>query len=148
MKKCKICGCMFDEQDEGVIVNEGMAGEFRICGTCLESECNAGRIISCDACGEYFTAGLLHDEEIYGDSFTACPKCGRDVVEGLTREQFTDERKPNRYAVVVQYFRDTRGYIVHAQSSGDVLKKLAEKVDLQCAVSVTYSQILLKEDEF
>ncbi len=148
MKKCKICGCMFDEKDEGIIVNEGLESEFRICGTCLESECNAGRIMSCEDCGRYFTADALHDEEIEGNSFTACPHCGKDVVEGLTREQFVEEHEPDRYAVVVQFYNNTRGYVVRVQRGESALKKLAEKVDLRGAVSVTCSQILLKEDEF
>ena len=150
MKKCKICGCMFDERDEGTVINEGLDSEFHICGTCLESECNAGRIVSCEGCGEYFTANVLHDEEIVGHSFTACPHCGKDVVEGLTREQFAEEHAPLRYAVVVQHYHGTRGYIVSVPVGESVIKKLAEKVDLQGlgTVSITYSQILLEEDEF
>ncbi len=73
----------------------------------------------------------------------------KDVVEGLTREQFAEEHEPDRYAVVVQFYNNnTRGYVVRVQRGESALKKLAEKVDLRGAVSVTCSQILLEEDEF
>lgn len=148
MQKCGICGGMFDDIYEGSIVNEGMENEFRICGPCLETECNAGRIISCEACGRYFSASALHDEEIEGQSFTACPFCGKDVVEELTREEFAKEHEPDRYAVVVQSLNNSRGYVVTVRSGESFIKKLAEKVNLQGVISITYSQILLEEDEF
>lgn len=147
MKKCEICGETFEVWDCSPI-NRGTEKAFHVCQSCLESECNAGRIISCEACGEYFTTDMLHDEKIEGQSFTACPSCGKDVVEGMTREQFAEEHAPFRYAVVVQFYNNTRGYIVAAHHDESVIKKLAEKVDLQGAVSITFSQILLPEDEF
>ena len=146
MEKCKICGEMFDIWDTSP-VNIGEK-KFHICSACLESECNAGRILSCEACGQYFTADVLHDEKIEGQSFTACPACGKDVVEGLTREQFAEEHAPDRYAVIIQGHNTTRGYVVSVHNGENVVKKLEEKVSLQCAVSITVAPILLKEDEF
>lgn len=148
MKKCKICGCMFDERDEGIVVNEGLDSEFHICSCCQKDNCDDGRIISCESCGGYFMINELHDEEINGRSFTACPHCGKDVVEGLTREQFAEEHTLNRYAVVVQYYNRSRGFIVSADHDRGVIMNLADRVDLSGVVSITYSQIILDEDEF
>ena len=149
MEKCKICGEMFNIWDTSP-VNIGEE-KFHICGTCLESERDAGRIISCDACGQYSTTDALHDEEIGGHPFTACPACGKDVVDGLTREQFANEYRPIRYAVMVHFRNSTRGYVVSVpvgEGTATVIKKLAEKVDLTGVSKIACAEILLDEDEF
>ncbi len=147
---CAYCHAAFDVWDTRLI-NRGIEGkELRICTSCADEACNNGKIIQCGACGESFTADVLHDEAICGHSFTACPVCGKDVVEGLTREDFENEHRPSRYAVIVRNVNGgQRGYIVSvecSQGTGSVIKKLAEKVNLDSALSVTVAEILLEED--
>jgi len=133
------------------LVNRGIEGkEIRVCCSCAETACNNGKVIQCDACGESFTADVLHDEEICGHSFTACPACGKDVVERLTREEFEKEHRPYRYAMIVRSFNGgQRGYIVSVVGGvSDAIKKLAGKVNLDGAASITAAEILTEEDEF
>lgn len=149
---CAYCRDAFDVWDTKVI-NRGIAGrELRICCGCADEACNNGKIIQCSACGESFTADVLHDEAIYGHTFTACPICGKDVVESLPREEFESEYRPCRYAVIVRSVNGSqRGYIVSVECSsgiGAVIKKLAEKVDLNGTTDVSVAEILLEEDEF
>ncbi len=133
------------------LVNRGIEGkEIRICCSCAESACNDGKVIQCDACGESFTSDVLHDEDICGHSFTACPACGKDVVYCMTREEFEKEHCPYRYALIVRSFNGgQRGYIVSvAGGVSDAIKKLAWKVNLDSAASITAAEILAEEDEF
>ncbi len=133
------------------LVNRGIEGkEIRVCCSCAELACNDGKVIQCDACGESFTSDVLHDEEICGHSFTACPACGKDMVEGLTREKFEKEHRPYRYAMIVRSFNgEQRGYIVSVSGGiNDAIKKLAGKVNMDSAASITVAEILMEEDEF
>ncbi len=133
------------------LINRSIEGkEFRICCGCMEAACNNGQVIQCNACGESFTSDVLHDEEIGGHSFTACPACGKDVVDGLTRTEFEKEHRPYRYAVIVRSFNGgQRGYVVSvAGGVSDAIKKLAGKVNLDSAASITAAEILVEEDEF
>ena len=68
----------------------------------------------------------------------------------MTRDEFTDEHRPIRFAVVVHFFNGPRGYVVSVPvgECASVVKKLAEKVDLSGASEITYAEILLGEDEF
>ncbi len=133
------------------LVNRGIEGKkICVCCSCAESACNDGKVIQCDACGESFTSDVLHDEEICGHSFTACPACGKDMVEGLTREKFEKEHRPYRYAMIVRSVNgEQRGYIVSVSGGvTDAIKKLAGKVNLDSAASITAAEILAEEDEF
>jgi len=134
-------------------VNRGIKGkELRVCDNCADAARDSSKIVQCDACGEYFTLDVLHDEEICGHTFTACPNCGKDMVECMTREEFEKEYQPCRYAVVVRGVDGSqRGYIVSVDGNagiGAALKKLAGKVKLDHAASVTVAEILMDEDEF
>lgn len=117
-----------------------------------DSARDQSKIVQCDACGEYFTSDVLHDEEICGHTFTACPNCGKDMVDCMTREEFEKEHQPRRYVVVVRNTDGSqRGYVVAMDNSagvGDVVKKLAGKVNLSPAASITIAEILMDEDEF
>lgn len=149
---CAYCHDAFDIWDTRVI-NRGIEGkELCVCNSCADKICNNGKIIQCIACGESFTADVLHGEVIPGHTFTACPSCGKDAMEGLPHKEFEDEYRPCRYAVIVRGVDGSqRGYVVSVESSsgiGAVVKKLAEKVNLSCAASVSVAEILLKEDEF
>lgn len=149
-KICKCCGKIIKDDDDCFVVNFGTPEEFVQCWTCHISDMDNGRVLQCEACGEYFSADVLHDEEIGDDSFCACPSCGRDIVEGMTREEFADEHRLIRFAVVVRFFNGPRGYVVSVPvgERATVVKKLAEKVDLSGASDITYAEILLEEDEF
>lgn len=147
---CANCHEAFNIWDTKLI-NRGIEGkEFRICNSCADAACNSGKIIQCGACGESFTSDVLHDEVVCGHSFTACPVCGKDVVEGMTREDFEHEYHPIRYAVIVRSVNGgQRGYIVSVECDkgiSGVIKKLAEKVNLDSAASITVAEILLEED--
>jgi len=148
--ECTFCHEKFAIWDTR-LVNRGIEGkEIRVCCSCTETACNNGKAIQCDACGELFTADVRHDEEICGHSFTACPACGKDVVERLTREEFEKEHRPYRYAMIMRSFNGgQRGYIVSmAGGVTDAIKKLAGKVNLDGAASITAAEILREEDEF
>lgn len=106
MKTCKHCGEKIGRYDTECRVNHGFKGKaFVLCESCRDELANNGKIIQCEACGEYFSSDVLVDEEIHGNSFTECPNCHRDVVDQLTREEFIDEHRPIRFAVVVYFFQ-------------------------------------------
>jgi len=150
--ECAYCHKRFAIWDTR-LVNRGIEGkEIRVCDGCAKAACNNGKVIQCDACGESFTSNVLHDEEIDGHSFTSCPSCGKDMVEGLTREEYENEYRIGRYAVTVwSYNGSLRGYIVSMASGKGiryVIDKLAEKVNLDNAATVTAAEILSEDDEF
>ncbi|WP_300765519.1 hypothetical protein [uncultured Oscillibacter sp.] len=134
-------------------INRSIEGKkFRVCDTCADAAQDSSKIVQCDACGEYFTSDVLHDEEICGHTFTACPNCGKDMVDCMTREEFEKEHQPCRYAVIVRSVDGSqRGYTVSVDGNagiGAAFKKLADKVKLNHAASVTIAEILMDEDEF
>ena len=153
-KICRECGEVIDEDEPVCVIDEGMETERTVCESCCAVMCNNGNVIQCDACGAYFYAATLHDEEINGASFTECPTCHKDVVDCLTREEFKEEHRPYRFAVIVRgYNGGQRGYVVSTPLCGrsgasEVIKKLADKVDLSGAANITIAEILLEEDEF
>lgn len=149
-KICKCCGKIIKDDEDYYTVNSGMPEEFIQCWLCHTSDMDNGKVLQCEACGEYFSADVLHDEKIGDDSFCGCPNCDCDIVEGMTRDEFTDEHRPIRFAVVVHFFNGPRGYVVSVPvgERASVVKKLAEKVDLSGASEITYAEIILEEDEF
>lgn len=153
MATCRICGEKIEDDFMGAtVINKGMDSQHELCYLCLCDAQNNGKVIQCEACGENYTADVLHDEEIFGNSFTPCPNCGKDVVEGLTREEFSAEYRPCRYAVTVRYCSGSRGYIVSVNIGengvASAMKKLAERVDLSGAMEISIAEVLLEEDDF
>lgn len=83
--KCRKCGKIIHLPDEdGRVINEGLASEYIVCEPCFDSMWDLNQIVKCDGCGRWYENGALVKDPDVAD-FTPCPNCGVDVCEGYSR---------------------------------------------------------------